>query len=210
MSFFDMIQSFDTSVLEFIQNTFKCSFLDPIMAFFSYIGEMGLFWIAVGIVFIIFKKTRSMGVMMLVAMAIGFLVGEIGIKNLINRPRPFMVNIDYSARPSELNPDFGLNIAIPSGSSFPSVAILSVFSFVRLILYPMAATVMLIKDKRFGIPALVLALLIVFSRLYNYVHYPSDVLCGMLLGVICAVVVVLVFKKTGLDNRLSPQKVKEG
>lgn len=68
---------------------------------------MGLFWIAVGIVFIIFKKTRSMGVMMLVAMAIGFLVGEIGIKNLINRPRPFMANIDYSARPSELNPDFG-------------------------------------------------------------------------------------------------------
>ena len=117
MSFFDMIQSFDTSVLEFIQNTFKCSFLDPIMAFFSYMGEMGLFWIAVGIVFIIFKKTRSMGVMMLVAMAIGFLVGEIGIKNLINRPRPFMVNIDYSARPSELNPDFGLNIAIPSGST---------------------------------------------------------------------------------------------
>ena len=142
MSFFDMIQSFDTSVLEFIQNTFKCSFLDPIMAFFSYMGEMGLFWIAVGIVFIIFKKTRSMGVMMLVAMAIGFLVGEIGIKNLINRPRPFMVNIDYSARPSELNPDFGLNIAIPSGSSFPSGHSCSSLA---------AATVMLIKDKRLPI-----------------------------------------------------------
>ena len=112
-----------------------------------------------------------------------------------------MVNIDYSARPSELNPDFGLNIAIPSGSSFPSGHSCSSLA---------AATVMLIKDKRFGIPALVLALLIVFSRLYNYVHYPSDVLCGMLLGVICAVVVVLAFKKTGLDNRLSPQKVKEG
>ena len=50
MSFFDMIQSFDTSVLEFIQNTFKCSFLDPIMAFFSYIGEMGLFWIAISVI----------------------------------------------------------------------------------------------------------------------------------------------------------------
>ena len=201
MSFFDMIQSFDTSALEFIQNTFKCSFLDPIMAFFSYMGEMGLFWIAVGIVFIIFKKTRSMGVMMLVAMAIGFLIGEIGIKNLINRPRPFMVNTDYTAKPSALNPDCGLNIAIPSGSSFPSGHSCSSLA---------AATVMLIKDKRVGIPALVIALLIVFSRLYNYVHYPSDVLCGMLLGVICAVVVVLVFKKTGLDNRLSPQKVKEG
>lgn len=59
MSFFDMIQSFDTSVLEFIQNTFKCSFLDPIMAFFSYMGEMGLFWIAVGIVFIIFKNSLN-------------------------------------------------------------------------------------------------------------------------------------------------------
>lgn len=111
-----------------------------------------------------------------------------------------MVNIDYSARPSELNPDFGLNIAIPSGSSFPSGHSCSSLA---------AATVMLIKDKRFGIPALVLALLIVFSRLYNYVHYPSDVLCGMLLGVICAVVVVLVFKKTGLDNRLSPQRLKK-
>ncbi len=139
---------------------------------------------------------------MLVAMAIGFLVGEIGIKNLINRPRPFMVNIDYSARPSELNSDFGLNIAIPSGSSFPSGHSCSSLA---------AATVMLIKDKRFGIPALVLALLIVFSRLYNYVHYPSDVLCGMLLGVICAVVVVLVFKKRQvLTTGCHRKKVKEG
>ena len=190
MSFFDMIQSFDTSVLEFIQNTFICSFLDPIMAFFSYMGEMGLFWIAVGIVFVIFKKTRSMGVMMLVAMLAGFLIGEIGIKNIVNRPRPFMLNADYV-----------LNIGIPSGSSFPSGHSCSSLA---------AETVMLIKDKRFGIPALVLALLIVFSRLYNYVYYPSDVICGMLLGVICAVVVVLVFKKTGLDNKLSPKKVKEG
>lgn len=190
MSFFDWVHSIDTSVLEFIQNTFKCSFLDPIMAFLSYMGEMGIFWIVLGIVFVIFKKTRSMGVMMLCAMLIGFLIGEIGIKNLVNRPRPFMLNTDYV-----------LNIGIPSGSSFPSGHSCSSLA---------AATVMLIKDKRFGIPALVLALLIVFSRLYNYVHFPSDVLCGMLLGVICAVVVVLVFKKTGLDNRLSPQKVKEG
>ncbi len=186
MSFFDAIQSIDTSVLEFIQNTFKCAFLDPIMAFFSYIGEMGIFWIAVGIVFVIFKKTRSMGV----AMLAGFLIGEIGIKNIVNRPRPFMLNADYV-----------LNIGIPSGSSFPSGHSCSSLA---------AATVMLIKDKRFGIPALVLALLIVFSRLYNYVHYPSDVICGMLLGAISAVVVVLVFKKTGLDNKLSPKKVKEG
>ena len=190
MSFLDAIYSFDTAILDFIQNTFKCAFLDPIMAFFSYMGEMGLFWIAVGIVFIIFKKTRSMGVMMLCAMLIGFLIGEIGLKHIFNRPRPF-----------ELNPDYVLNIGIPSGSSFPSGHSCSSMA---------AAVVMLIKDKRFGIPALVLALLIVFSRLYNYVHYPSDVLCGMLLGAICAVVVVLVFKKTGLDNRLSPVKCKEG
>lgn len=190
MSFFDTIQSFDNSVLEFIQNTFKCSFLDSVMAFFSYMGEMGLFWIVLGIVFIIFKKTRSMGVMMLCAMAIGFLVGEVGLKHLVDRPRPFTVNTDYV-----------LNIGVPSGSSFPSGHSCSSLA---------AATVMLIKDKRFGIPAIVLALLIVFSRLYNYVHYPSDVICGMLLGVICAVVVVLVFKKTGFDNKLSPKKVKEG
>lgn len=62
---------------------------------------------------------------------------------------------------------------------------------------------MLLRDKRFGIPAMAVAVLIAFSRLYNYVHFPSDVLCGILLGVTCAVLTVLIFRKTGFDKKLS-------
>lgn len=183
MPFFEMINSIDFGILDFIQNNFKSEFLDYIMAFLSYIGEAGIIWIVSSIVMLFFKKTRAMGAMSLCAMAIGYLIGEVGLKNIICRPRPFMQN-----------PDVVLNISPPSGYSFPSGHSCSSFA---------AATVMLVRDKRFGIPALILVFLIAFSRLYNYVHFPSDVVCGIILGIICAVVVLVVFKKTKLDNRLS-------
>ena len=62
---------------------------------------------------------------------------------------------------------------------------------------------MFVRDKRIGIPALVLGILIAFSRLYNYVHFPSDVLCGIILGIISAIIVLVIFKKTGFDKKLS-------
>lgn len=183
MSFFEAINSFDMSILEYIQNTFRCTFLDHIMAALSYMGEAGAIWILAGIIMLFFKKTRLMGVMALTAMAVGYLVGELGIKNLVCRPRPFVVN-----------PDVALNIALPSGYSFPSGHSCSSFA---------AATVIFLRDKRYGIPALVLASLIAFSRLYNFVHFPSDVLCGILLGIFCALMTVLVYNKTGLSNKFN-------
>ena len=183
MSFLDTVNSVDLTILEFIQNTFKCVFLDYIMAVLSYIGEAGAIWILSGIVMLFFKKTRLMGAMVLTAMAAGYLVGELGIKNLVCRPRPFVVN-----------PDVALNIALPSGYSFPSGHSCSSFA---------AATVIFLCDKRYGIPALVLASLIAISRLYNFVHFPSDVFCGILLGIICALMTVLVYNRTGLSNKFN-------
>ena len=65
-------------------------------------------------------------------------------------------------------------IARLSDYSFPSGHTLASFE---------AATVLMIRDKRIGVPALILAVIIAFSRLYLYVHYPTDVLAGMILGV---------------------------
>lgn len=190
MNFFEIVTSADTAVLDFIQQYIKCEFFDVIMAFFSYIGDKGAIWLAVAFIFIFLKKTRSMGIMVICAVGIGFLVGEIALKNIICRPRPFIVNTDIM-----------LNILPPSGYSCPSGHSCSSLA---------AATVMLSKNKRIGIPALCLAVLIVFSRLYNYVHYPSDVLFGMALGVLSAFIIIMLFKKTGLDNRLSnPQNKKK-
>lgn len=189
MNFFENITTIDTAVLDFIQQYIKCDFLDVIMAFFSYIGDKGVIWLIAAFIFIFLQKTRSMGIMMICAMGLGFLVGEIGLKNIVCRPRPFIVN-----------PDIILNILPPSGYSCPSGHSCSSLA---------AATVILSKDKRIGIPAMCLAVLIVFSRLYNYVHYPSDVLLGMALGVLSALFIILLFRKTGLDNKLSNQRNKK-
>lgn len=188
MDFFEFITPADTAILDFIQQYIKCEFLDVIMAFFSFIGESGAIWFAAAIVMLFPRKTRSTGVMVICAIALGFIVGELAIKNIVCRPRPFIAN-----------PDIVLNIKPPSGYSCPSGHSCSSLA---------AATVMLIKDKRFGIPALCVALLIVFSRLYNYVHYPSDVLLGMMLGIVSAIIIVFIFRKTGIDNRLSNPRNK--
>lgn len=183
MSFLETLYAIDFSILDFIQSTFKCVFLDYIMAFFSYIGEVGGIWIITAVILMCFRKTRATGAMVLSAVILGYLIGELGLKHFVARPRPFVEN-----------PAIQPFVAPPHGYSFPSGHSCSSFA---------AATVLLMRDKRFGIPALAVAVLIAFSRLYNYVHFPSDVLTGILLGVICAFVVAFIFKKTGLDRRLS-------
>lgn len=185
MNIFNFIQQIDFSILNFLQDTIRCDFLDIVMLFFSKIGSAGIIWILTGIVLMFFKKHRATGVILLSAMAFGYLVGEIGLKNIICRPRPFT-----------LNPSINLPINPPDGFSFPSGHSCSSFA---------CATVLMFFNKKFGIPALAVASLIAFSRLYNYVHFPSDVLAGICLGIISAIVVIFIFRKTGLENRLSPK-----
>lgn len=174
MGFFDLIIQIDFSILNFIQEIFRCSFLDVIMPFFSNIGEVGIVWIIIGLIMLFFRKTRSWGIILLCSMLIGYIVGEVAFKNIICRVRPcYFVDIN-------------MIVSKPHSYSFPSGHSCSSFA---------AATVLLKMNKRFGIPSLILASLIAFSRLYNYVHYPTDVLCGIVLGVLCVLLVCYLFKK---------------
>lgn len=178
----DFITSVDFSILNWIQDNIRCAFLDPVMTVFTYMGEAGLFWIALAVVLVFFKKYRATALIMLSAMAVGFLFGELIVKNIVMRPRPFVTS------------GFELFISPPGGFSFPSGHSSSSFA---------AATALLLKDRRFGIPAIIVAAVIAFSRLYNYVHYPSDVLCGIILGIACALLMTFIFKKTGASKKLS-------
>lgn len=187
MSIFEMITPWDASVLEAIQGI-KCEFLDTFMALMSFLGDKGLIWIAIGLTLCFFKKTRATGVMVLCAMLVGLLLGEFGIKNIICRPRPF---VTY---------DFTVNGHIPSGYSFPSGHTTSSFA---------AATVIFICNKKLAIPAGLLAFLIAFSRLYNCVHYPTDVICGAVLGIVLAIITCLIFKKLGWDKRLGKNIIRK-
>lgn len=161
------MNEFELNILDFIQEHLRCGFLDKVLPVITKLGDAGIFWIIVAIVLIIFKKTRKMGIMTGLALLLGLLIGNLTLKPLIARVRPYDmpgVNID-------------LLVERLSDKSFPSGHTLASFE---------AAVVLLINDKRFGIPAIVLATVIALSRLYLYVHYPTDVLAGIVLGVLIA------------------------
>ena len=156
---------FELRILDGIQKIFKCGFLDFIMPIITLFGEGGVFWIATAALMLVFKKTRKVGAMMGVALALGFLIGNLTLKPLIARVRPYdMPGVEIELLVSHLG-----------DKSFPSGHTLACFE---------AATVLFIFNKKLGIPALVIALLVAFSRLYLYVHYPTDVICGAILGIL--------------------------
>jgi undecaprenyl-diphosphatase len=155
---------FELGILDFIQETFRCTFLDVFFPIVTKFGDGGIFWIAVSILFLCFKKTRRTGLMMGAALTLGVLIVNCGIKPLVARTRPY-----------DLNPAIELLVDKLADGSFPSGHTLACFE---------CTTVLMFRDKRFGIPALVLSILVALSRLYLYVHYPSDVLVGLLLGIL--------------------------
>lgn len=176
-----LMNEFEIKLLDFIQNHIKCKFLDFLMPLITKLGDGGIFWIAVALLLICFKKTRRTGICVGTALLTGFIFGNLFLKNIVARTRPY-----------DVNPSVPLLVERLGDYSFPSGHTLASFE---------AAAVLLIRDKRFGIPAIILAFLIALSRLYLYVHYPTDVIAGMLLGTAIAFfacfIVDAIYRKAG-------------
>lgn len=153
------------SFLYFLQ-TLHNPVLDQIMVSVSSLGNVGWMWVVLSLVLFCAKRTRKIGFAMLLSMLIGFLLGNVLLKNLIARQRPCW--IDQSVALLVVNPH---DYSFPSGHSLASFA---------------AATSIFLQDRRWGIPALCLAAAIAFSRLYLFVHFPSDVLTGIIMGIVIA------------------------
>lgn len=169
------INPFDAAVMEFIQNHLHNAVTDAVMPVITTLGEAGAVWIVLSLVLLCFKKTRATGVLTLTAMLLTFLTGELGMKNLICRPRP-----------CHTFPEVPLLIARPGSYSCPSGHSASSFA---------AAVMLFLRHKKQAWPALILAALIAFSRIFLFVHYPTDVLAGILLGTLFAVSIYLVYTK---------------
>lgn len=162
-----LITNWDLSVLLFIQEHFRGTALNAFWKFITLFGEYGIFWICVGLAVICFAKRYRAGLSCLLALGLGALLCNLILKQLIDRPRPFVTYPEIEPLITRV-----FDSSFPSGHSCASFAC----SVVLLCMLP----------KKYGIPALILALLVAGSRLALGVHYPSDVLAGALLGIFCA------------------------
>ena len=184
----EAIYQFDYSILNWIYDCLHTSFGDTFFKFITHLGDAGWFWIALAVVCLCFKKTRKIGICMGAALVCGLIVGNVMLKPLIARIRPYDAfdpnNPERVNRFYYLAREVQLLISAPHDYSFPSGHTLASFEGAGAIFF---------CNKKYGIPALVLAALIAFSRLYLYVHYVTDVLVGAILGFVfalCAYVIV--------------------
>ncbi len=167
----DFIVNADWSILRWIQSLFGCGFMDFLMPKITLLGDSGAIWVLTAIVMLCTKKYRKNGILLLTGLAAGLLIGNIALKNLVARPRPCW-----------LDTDFVLLLTSPTDYSFPSGHTLaSVIS----------ATILTMTNKKFGFAAIPLAALIAFSRLYLFVHYPSDVFAAAILGFVIGIAVYI-------------------
>ena len=163
----NMLTQIDFALLNAIQGL-RCPLLDFLMPLITYLGSGGAIWIITAVTALFFKKTRRAGAAVGIALIAGLFLSTILLKGLVARERPF--NTDGALISSA-----SLIIGAPSGRfSFPSGHALSSFS---------SAAAIFMYHRKTGAAAFILAALISFSRLYLYVHFPTDVVAGMLFGV---------------------------
>lgn len=173
----DTLYNIDKAIVDFIHYGLQCRPLDFIMPKITMLGDAGLIWIVISVILISNKKYRKIGFSCILALIISVLFTDVTIKQFIQRARPIT---EYPIT----NP----LIKIPTTFSFPSGHTSSSFA---------AAWVLYRSMDKYNVLYLILAASIAFSRMYLYVHYPSDIVGGILVGIISATLsMVLVNKYT--------------
>lgn len=157
-----MMQAAELAVLDWLQAHLRCDFLDAVMPWISRICDHGEIWILLAAVLLLLWKHRWTGMSLSFALILDLICCNIVLKPLVGRIRPFLVNTAVE-----------LLTAPPADASFPSGHTAASFA---------AVFALRASGSPLWKPALVLAAGIAFSRLYLYVHWPTDVLGGILVG----------------------------
>ena len=171
----DTLFNIDKAIVDFIHFGLKNSIFDFLMPKITHLGDIGIIWIVISIALIITKKYRKIGITSILALLLSLLFTDATIKQFIQRQRPI------TRYPIE-----NALIAIPTTFSFPSGHTSSSFA---------AAWVLYRQMDKYKLSFLILAALIAFSRMYLYVHYLSDVVAGVLVGIISATLAIIIVNK---------------
>lgn len=155
----------EIQILDWIQSL-RTPAGDIFMPVITSLGNAGIIWILLAALLLIIPKTRKTGAVLAIALVLDVVLCNGIIKNLAARMRPY-----------DRNPVVELLIHKPIDYSFPSGHTAASFAAVSALYFA--------GEKHMWKPVLVLAVLIAFSRLYLYVHYPTDVIGGAMLGILC-------------------------
>lgn len=170
------MSAMEENILLFIQNNIRNPILDPVFKTITHLGDGGIFWIILTVFLLCFRKTRRAGVYSACALLGSLLVNNLILKNLVNRTRPYEVIDGLVCLVSPAK-----DASFPSGHTGASFA--------------SAVAVYRQLPKRYGVLLLILAVLIAFSRLYVGIHYPTDVLGGLVTGIALGMLTNLVGEK---------------
>lgn len=178
-----MITNMDFAILDWIQEVFKCGFMDAFMPFITKFCDGGIFYIALTILLLIIPKTRRLGLAAAFALVINHVATNMVIKNIVCRPRPCHLR------------EVEMLVHIPSSYSFPSGHTSTSFAVTF-------ALMLLDRGKwRLWLPVGILSCLIAFSRMYLYVHFPTDILGGIVVGLCSGICAVFLAKKCPLPGK---------
>ena len=175
--------SFDESITLAVRKLYEScgSWMTPIMEFISLLGKGGIALILFSLILILIRGTRRYGTAMLVGLAIGAIAVNLWLKVVIARPRPYAdVNGIYYPLWQMLGSHIESDYSFPSGHTNAAFA-----SMVPLFI---------LGNKRWSWLALLFAFLMGVSRIFLVVHYPSDVLGGIITGTIAGLLGVLIAK----------------
>lgn len=184
------MNEFEIKILDFIQQYLRFDLLDKLMVLLTRLADDGIVWIVLAVALICFKQTRKMGITLGVALLIGLVVGNLALKNIFARPRPYTVN-----------PNVEMLVERLKDYSFPSGHTRCCFE---------SGMAMYFCDKRFGKAAFVLGGFIAFSRMYLYMHYPTDIIGGVVLGLVNGFIAFIIVDKVYklINGKNSKLKVK--
>ena len=180
-----MITNIDHVILLWIQNELRFDWITPFWKVVTLFGEGGIFWILISVILLLRKNTRKIGGVMLVALLINAIIVNVCVKNIVCRVRPY-----------DRFPDLIRLIKAQHDWSFPSGHTSASFACSFGLLFSLKK-----EQKRYSAPCIVLACFVGFSRLYLGVHYPSDVLCGALIGIFSAYVANHIVNKILLKKK---------
>lgn len=180
----DFLLQFDGNILLWIQEYLRSDLWTWFWINITKLGNSGFIWLTTAILMLFFKKTRKIGIVSLCSIALCFLITNVGLKNIVARPRPYtqIAELMILTHPET-------SFSFPSGHTANSFA-------VALIYYRML-------PKKYGITAVVLATLIGLSRLYIGVHYPTDVIGGFFVALFASSVVYFIHQKYLFNNSKS-------